>query len=391
MVVEADGDAALERLYARRSGLPRQSLPPYHGTATSWQNHEFDGDTAFVVELPGGRLDAAGARRHARAVLALARAIARRASDAQADPVRAGAARADGGLRAAPLRDRRLPPGDPQVIVQHFTVTDTFQPVFDYFSVNAPDPELGELPGVCAHYVIDRDGTIYELVPPRIMCRHTVGLNYTAIGIEHVGRSDAQVMGNGAPARRVAAPHANAPGPPRDRHPQRDRPQREPLEPVPPRAGRAAAHPDPRGLPEADDGRLSPRARAAAGAGEPALDAPAPQPREAIARERHRNVRNHAPEVPERAGHEPRLGAFDGIASESSDLSHPAARYQRYRQRSMATAVKTKTTELGDSRVRVEVEVESGTLEREMETAAAAIGREMRVPGFRKGKVPRRW
>ena len=28
------------------------------------------------------------------------------------------------------------------------------------------------------------------------MCRHTVGLNYTAIGIEHVGRSDAQVMGN---------------------------------------------------------------------------------------------------------------------------------------------------------------------------------------------------
>ena len=28
------------------------------------------------------------------------------------------------------------------------------------------------------------------------MCRHTVGLNYTAIGIEHVGRSDAQVLGN---------------------------------------------------------------------------------------------------------------------------------------------------------------------------------------------------
>ena len=28
------------------------------------------------------------------------------------------------------------------------------------------------------------------------MCRHTVGLNYIAIGIEHVGRSDAQVLGN---------------------------------------------------------------------------------------------------------------------------------------------------------------------------------------------------
>src|SRR5436305_15338839 len=28
------------------------------------------------------------------------------------------------------------------------------------------------------------------------MCRHTVGLNWTAFGIEHVGLSDAQVMGD---------------------------------------------------------------------------------------------------------------------------------------------------------------------------------------------------
>jgi hypothetical protein len=28
------------------------------------------------------------------------------------------------------------------------------------------------------------------------MCRHTVGLNYTAIGIEHVGYRDADVLGN---------------------------------------------------------------------------------------------------------------------------------------------------------------------------------------------------
>jgi trigger factor len=54
----------------------------------------------------------------------------------------------------------------------------------------------------------------------------------------------------------------------------------------------------------------------------------------------------------------------------------------------MAAAVTTKTTELGDSRVRVEVEVPSDALEREMRTAAAEIGREMRVPGFRSGKVP---
>src|SRR5919198_96456 len=54
----------------------------------------------------------------------------------------------------------------------------------------------------------------------------------------------------------------------------------------------------------------------------------------------------------------------------------------------MATAVKTTTTELGDSRVRVEVEVPSEALEQELRSAAAELGRELRIPGFRKGKVP---
>jgi trigger factor len=54
----------------------------------------------------------------------------------------------------------------------------------------------------------------------------------------------------------------------------------------------------------------------------------------------------------------------------------------------MTTAVKTKTTELGDSRVRVEVEVPSEALESELRSAAAELGRELRIPGFRKGKVP---
>ena len=54
----------------------------------------------------------------------------------------------------------------------------------------------------------------------------------------------------------------------------------------------------------------------------------------------------------------------------------------------MATAVKTTTTALGDSRVRVEVEVPTDALEQELNAAASAIGGELRVPGFRKGKVP---
>jgi trigger factor len=54
----------------------------------------------------------------------------------------------------------------------------------------------------------------------------------------------------------------------------------------------------------------------------------------------------------------------------------------------VVAAVKTTTKELGDSRVRVEVEVEPRELERELHTAARAIGSELRVAGFRKGKVP---
>jgi protein MpaA len=65
-------DLSLQRAYARRSGLPLRALPPYHGTAVSWENHAVRGGSAFVVELPAGRPDA---RPHARAVLALARRL----------------------------------------------------------------------------------------------------------------------------------------------------------------------------------------------------------------------------------------------------------------------------------------------------------------------------
>ena len=92
------------------------------------------------------------------------------------------------------IDDYRL--DEPQVIVEHFTVTDSFAATFNIFAPNRPDPSFRELPNTCAHYVIDRDGRIYQLVSRSIMCRHTVGLNWTAIGIEHVGRSDRDVMRN---------------------------------------------------------------------------------------------------------------------------------------------------------------------------------------------------
>jgi N-acetylmuramoyl-L-alanine amidase len=84
----------------------------------------------------------------------------------------------------------------PKVIVEHYTASNSFSSAWNTFANDAPDPELHELPGTCAHFVIDRDGTIYQLVPLNTMCRHTVGLNWTAIGIEHVGTSDASILQN---------------------------------------------------------------------------------------------------------------------------------------------------------------------------------------------------
>ena len=89
-------------------------------------------------------------------------------------------------------RDWRL---EPRGVVEHYTASDTAGPALATFEENRPDVEYGELPGVCAHFLIDRDGTILELVPTDVRCRHTVGLNHETIGIEHVGQSDADVVG----------------------------------------------------------------------------------------------------------------------------------------------------------------------------------------------------
>ncbi|HEX7059646.1 MAG TPA: trigger factor [Solirubrobacterales bacterium] len=50
--------------------------------------------------------------------------------------------------------------------------------------------------------------------------------------------------------------------------------------------------------------------------------------------------------------------------------------------------MKTTVTELPDSRARVEVEVPAADVDRGMQRAARAMAREMRMPGFRKGKAP---
>ena len=91
---------------------------------------------------------------------------------------------------------RRYRLREPHVIVEHIAVAGSARTVWNTFAPNRPDPELHELPGLCAHFVVSARGRIQQLVPLKLMCRHTVGLNYTAIGIEHVGFSDGDLLGN---------------------------------------------------------------------------------------------------------------------------------------------------------------------------------------------------
>ena len=80
----------------------------------------------------------------------------------------------------------------PKIIVFHFTDGGTIKSVFNYFDnikiENAREfNKKQSLLNVSSHYLIDRDGSIYHLVADTLFARHTIGLNYCAIGIENIG------------------------------------------------------------------------------------------------------------------------------------------------------------------------------------------------------------
>jgi beta-N-acetylhexosaminidase len=84
---------------------------------------------------------------------------------------------------------------DPKLIVIHFAVASSVDAIYNTFAPNRPDVEYGELPGVCSQYAVGAKGGAVRFVPDSVRCRHVVGLNHVSIGIEHVGFSDAEVLG----------------------------------------------------------------------------------------------------------------------------------------------------------------------------------------------------
>jgi N-acetyl-anhydromuramyl-L-alanine amidase AmpD len=75
----------------------------------------------------------------------------------------------------------------PSMIVLHFTESDTASSARNTFANDSRN--LGELPGTCAHFIVAQNGDVWQIVPTSIRCRHTIGLNDKAIGIEMVQRT----------------------------------------------------------------------------------------------------------------------------------------------------------------------------------------------------------
>ena len=94
----------------------------------------------------------------------------------------------------------------PKMIVIHWTAIPTFEKAYDFFYDSRLNPKRKDIEdesalNVSAHYMIKRNGEIYQLLPDTLFARHVIGLNHAAIGIENVGTknnrlTDAQLQAN---------------------------------------------------------------------------------------------------------------------------------------------------------------------------------------------------
>ena len=100
---------------------------------------------------------------------------------------------------------------EPRAIVVHWTASATLESVFNtFYSESMEDGTLN----VASHFVVDRNGRIYQLTPETALNRHAIGYNWCAIGIENVGGvngeedlTDAQLAANINIIRHMRAKH----------------------------------------------------------------------------------------------------------------------------------------------------------------------------------------
>lgn len=81
---------------------------------------------------------------------------------------------------------------EPKIVLLHWTAVmdcdDSFKRLRweKLYSDRSDIASAGSL-NVSSHFLVDRNGTIFQLMPDNWMARHVIGLNYSSIGIENVG------------------------------------------------------------------------------------------------------------------------------------------------------------------------------------------------------------
>lgn len=96
----------------------------------------------------------------------------------------------------------------PRIVVLHWTAIATLEDSYGAFVPESLPSSRGDLTAagdlnVSVQFLVDRDGTVYRLMPETWMGRHAIGLNHAAIGVENVGGegsednlTDAQIQSN---------------------------------------------------------------------------------------------------------------------------------------------------------------------------------------------------
>jgi N-acetylmuramoyl-L-alanine amidase len=84
---------------------------------------------------------------------------------------------------------------EPKMVVLHWTVIPNVEKTFDAFNPSTLPSARENITSasalnVSSQYLVDRDGTIFKLMPENYFARHTIGLNHCAIGIENIGSAD---------------------------------------------------------------------------------------------------------------------------------------------------------------------------------------------------------
>jgi N-acetyl-anhydromuramyl-L-alanine amidase AmpD len=105
----------------------------------------------------------------------------------------------------------------PRVIVLHWTAGGTARGAWSAFAPERlpgrPELQAAGALNVSAHFIVDRDGTVWRLMPETRAGRHVIGMNHLAIGVENVGDGDrwpmteAQVEANVALVRQLVSRH----------------------------------------------------------------------------------------------------------------------------------------------------------------------------------------